>query len=182
MSRTVQPTEITQAAFAKHQKVSKAMVYKAVRQGKLTTHLDKIGNRILHLDEAVAQWKQNIASGTSRNPSGKTESGVTMSDDEAKENKIAKTLNDSRAVKAMFDANLAKLEYREKSGQLTDVKLVKAAAFKAARVTRDAVLAIPDRIAHELAGETDVHTVHTMLTKALVEALSELVRMNTNGK
>ncbi len=181
------PTAITQAAFAKLKNVTRAQVYKAVKSGKLKTHIDAHGSKVLHLDEALSDWKLNIASGTSTNPSGTAvpkpsgSSGPQLSDDEVRENSTAKTLNESRAVKAMFDANLAKLEYREKIGELIDAKLVKQSAFKAARVTRDAILGIPDRLAHELAGETDVHTVHTMLTKALVEALDELVRMNTSG-
>ena len=47
-------------------------------------------------------------------------------------------------------------------------------AFKMARLTRDAMLAIPDRLAAEIAAETDTFKVHTRITEEIRKALESL--------
>lgn len=70
----------------------------------------------------------------------------------------------SRAIREAYQARLARLEYEERSAKLVDVDKVKAEAFKVARMVRDGMLNLPDRIAHELAHETDAAAVHRRLS------------------
>ena len=70
----------------------------------------------------------------------------------------------SRAIREAYQARLAKLEFEERSGRMADVSKVKAEAFKVARTVRDGLLNLPDRIAHELAHETDPAKVHARLS------------------
>lgn len=81
----------------------------------------------------------------------------------------------SRAVREAYQARLAKLEYEHKSGKLVEVDKVKAAAFRTARTVRDGLLNLPDRVAHELAHETDPTKVHLRLSteiRTVLEALA----------
>lgn len=81
----------------------------------------------------------------------------------------------SRAIREAYMARLAKLDFEERSGRLIEVDKVKAAAFKVARTVRDGLLNLPDRVAHELAHETDPAAVHHRLSteiRAVLEALA----------
>jgi len=55
-----------------------------------------------------------------------------------------------------------------------DADDVKVAAFNRARVVRDALLNIPERLAAVLAAETDEQRVHGMLTAEIRAACEEL--------
>ena len=82
----------------------------------------------------------------------------------------------SRAIREAYQARLAKLDYEERSGKLMDVDKVKTAAFKVARNVRDGLLNMPDRVAHELAYETDPSAVHQRLSaeiRSILEALAQ---------
>jgi len=84
------------------------------------------------------------------------------------------TLAASKAKREAFMAELARLEYEQKAGSLVPIEDVKKQAFKMARIVRDSLLNIPDRLAAELAAETNQFRVHTRLTEELRKALEEL--------
>ena len=65
----------------------------------------------------------------------------------------------ARAMREAFKAKMAKLEYEERCGQLTDASKVKNDAFKAGLIIRNALLNLPDRLADVLAAEDDPATV-----------------------
>ena len=62
----------------------------------------------------------------------------------------------------------------EAEGRVIPAEEVETQTFNFARLVRDAILAIPDRIGPELASCTDVHTTTQKLTRELLEALEEL--------
>ena len=74
----------------------------------------------------------------------------------------------------MFEALLKKLEYEERSGKLVDVSKMEVDAFTAARVARDKLLAIPDRVAPILVGITDIHELKEVLRKEIITSLQNL--------
>ena len=80
----------------------------------------------------------------------------------------------SRAVREAYQARLSKLEFEARSGKLIEVDKVKADAFKTGRTVRDTLLNLPDRIAHELAHETDPAAVHMRLSLEIRRALEAL--------
>lgn len=86
----------------------------------------------------------------------------------------APSLAQSRAVREAYMARLAKLEFEERSGKLVSVDQVKTEAFKLARSVRDAMLNIPDKLAHVLANESDPARVHLRMTAEIRQALSSL--------
>ncbi|GAN33718.1 MAG: hypothetical protein DYG83_10300 [Candidatus Brocadia sp. AMX2] len=111
-----------------------------------------------NLSECV-QWREKILK----------DSKATSSDYES-----------ARAEKELWRAKTVKLNYERLGGSLVSAAEVKKAAFQAARMTRDAILAVPDRVASLLAGEIstsgkiDKTRVHEILGKELRQALENL--------
>ena len=77
-------------------------------------------------------------------------------------------------MREAFKAKLAKLEYEEKTGKLTDASKVKDDAFKAGRILRDELLGIPDRIADLLSAEDNPVTIKNLLLEELETALNRV--------
>lgn len=85
----------------------------------------------------------------------------------------------SKAKREHYQAALAELAYEEKAGRLVSAEDVKREAFAVARTVREAILNIPERIAAELAGESDVDRVYQMLVRELTQALASLAGEGT---
>ena len=70
------------------------------------------------------------------------------------------------------------LEARAKAeiGELVSVEDVKVAAFNKARIIRDSLMNIPDRVASLLASIDDAHKIHEVLLQEIRIALEELSR------
>ena len=81
---------------------------------------------------------------------------------------------DSRAARELFLARLAKLEFEERSGKLVDADKVRAQTFALGRRLRDAILAMPDRLAPVLVGQSEPAVIHRLLTEDIVACLGEL--------
>jgi hypothetical protein len=73
----------------------------------------------------------------------------------------------ARTAREAYNAQLARLEYEERSGKLVNADEVRAEAFKLARTVRDAMMNIPDRISAELVGQTDARDIHAL--EALID-------------
>jgi hypothetical protein len=84
------------------------------------------------------------------------------------------TIQEARADKERAAAAMAQLQLAEKLGQVVMADGVSKAASTAAKATRDAVLAIPDRCASLVAAETDVARVHAILSNEIRQALNGL--------
>lgn len=81
---------------------------------------------------------------------------------------------ESRALREVYQARLAKLDYEERSGKLVVVDQVKVEAFKTHRRIRDALLNIPDRCAPHLASLADPIDCHAYLLEEIVAVLKQL--------
>jgi multidrug efflux pump subunit AcrA (membrane-fusion protein) len=70
------------------------------------------------------------------------------------------------------------LEARAKAeiGELVSVEDVKVSAFNKARIVRDSLMNIPDRLASLLASIDDAHKIHEVLLQEIRTALEELSR------
>lgn len=80
----------------------------------------------------------------------------------------------SRSIREAYAARLAKLEYERKAELLVEAAQVQAEAFGRARVVRDSILAVPQRVAAILAAETDPAKVQILLADELRKALENL--------
>ncbi len=74
------------------------------------------------------------------------------------------------------------LENEEKRGQLIDAAEARREAYRCARSVRDALLNIPDRLAAELAAESDVTRVHIRLDGEIRQALELLHEVLSHGE
>lgn len=167
---------LTFTQYAAHRKVSKAAVSKAVKEGRITVTVDPAtGGRFIDAKKADEQWKANSVAGQK---SAAGVNGVAPEAPATPGKPSAPSYADSRAIREAYSARMAKLEFEEKMGSLVSAERARADAFKTARITRDALLSLPDKISHELAAEADPHTCHVILTKAIIEALDQLVRQN----
>jgi len=71
-------------------------------------------------------------------------------------------------------AKLLEIKARVEAGKYVDADDVKVAAFNKARVVRDSLLNIPERLAAVLAAEGDERQVHQILVTEIRSALEEL--------
>lgn len=151
------------AAFARYKEVTRGAVQDAIKRGRLAAAVVMIGDeKKINVEVADKLWEIRR-----RPPSpGKR---IT----EAQTDHLS-----ARVKKDEYAAKLAQLEYEQKAAKLVRIEDVKVEAFTLARMVRDNILNIPDRISHELAAETDPHKIHILLTKSLNEALDQLASID----
>jgi hypothetical protein len=92
--------------------------------------------------------------------------------------------NKSKQVKQEYEAKMAKLEYDKAIGSVLDKEQAEKDEFRNARIVRDTLMRLPDRLAAVLASETDQNKIHTLLTTEIrqaLEALSGDAMMETNS-
>jgi len=142
-------------AYAKHRGVHEASVRKAIAANRITT----LPNGQIDPETADKEWDDNTAVRQTERVSEPV-SGISY--------------QKSRANKELFEALLKKLEYEEKSGKLVEISKMEVDAFTAARVARDKLLAIPDRVAPTLVGITDIHELKEVLRKEILTSLQNL--------
>jgi phage terminase Nu1 subunit (DNA packaging protein) len=86
----------------------------------------------------------------------------------------------SRAIREAFAAQMAKLEYAERAGELVSANEVKVQWFNEARRIRDALLNVPARITDQLAGLVGEvspekrHAILLLLQQEITVVLDEL--------
>lgn len=158
--------------YAKLRGISQASVSQAIAEGKLPTAAVKVGRGWqIDVDRADQEWRDNTNPAMGA-PTHAVPKGHSV--DEEHKPTGTETLAASKAKREAFMAELARLEYEQKAGSLVPVDDVKKEAFKLARIVRDSLLNIPDRLAAELAAETNQFRVHKRLTEELRKALEEL--------
>jgi hypothetical protein len=76
--------------------------------------------------------------------------------------------------KRKYSAKNEELKYRKQLHELVEADVVRQESFEAARLTRDALLAIPDRLAGELAGTGSQDECYDILTNEISRILTDL--------
>lgn len=152
--------------YARHRACTPEAVRYAIKKGKLAGSLvfTKEGGvpKIDYL-AADSEWIQEVRV-------AKTDRHVDYGEVERQ----SATIAESRQRKEAADAELAEIKLSKEKGKLVDAEEVKTAAFKAARVVRDALLNIPDRVAAEIASESDQLKVHALLTQEIRRVLESI--------
>ena len=150
--------------YAKHRGVSVAAVSKAIIEGRLNGAFILNGNnKLIDPDEADRLWEANSFS-----------ANRIKSDQELNAAPAAHGFAKARAAKETFAAKAAQLQYEQRAGKLCRIDDVKRAASETARVTRDAIMAMPERLAPILAAETDHHKIKELLIKEFQSTLTNL--------
>lgn len=138
---------------------------KLVKSGKIRLHKGKVNP-----DEALkAIQAQAEPSTLLRKPVSRDTQPVAPTD-----SRQAVDFVTARIMREAFRAKMAKMEYEEKAGKLTEASKVREDAYRAGRMLRDALLGIPDRQADVLAAETEPRKVRQLLMDELEAILSEL--------
>ncbi len=161
---------------------SQAAVSHAVRRGRISEAVvEKDGKRWLDRDLALELWDKNTvntANSKVRNADPVEPEPRDAEELEAAINKLPEDaipeLNESRARREHYQAELAKLQVTQQRGELVPVDEVKKEAFNIGRAVREALSNLADRLSHQLAGEVDPVVIHKLLTDEHRAALLEL--------
>lgn len=81
------------------------------------------------------------------------------------------TFNKAKTADQVYAAKLRELEYRERVGELIDVKEAARLAFTSFRSLRDAILNIPARVQDQCAVMTDAFEIAALIENELTSAL-----------
>lgn len=148
-------TLMSKAEYARYKGWSRANVTNHVKAGNITTTPDgKIDPERADLElEANSPRTSNRTKG------------------EAAPHTSQVSLSRIRAVREIYQVKKAKFEVEQLEGTLVDLKSMQDAAFRQGRLVRDTLLAIPSRLAPVVANESDVHRVHEIIHKEVMESL-----------
>lgn len=144
---------ITVGEYARKHGMTPANISRAIRQGRIKV-LRHDGHRPF-FDEAQADrdW---------RNRKDEKHSGAIPS------------LNESKARAEFFKAEKAEVELERIKTRLVDADLVRRQAFGLARKARDRLMNVPDRIAAEIAAESDARRCHAILAREISDVCREI--------
>ena len=147
--------------YAQHRNVSHTAVQKAIRQGRI--RLTPEGQ--IDIEQADRDWYRNTTPSPERTP-GRPRVLA--------ERPAGPSFAQSRAVRELYMARLAKLDYEVRCGKLLDAREVENTVATIVRIARDRLLALPYRIAETVAAETNPAEVHSILNREIRAALTEL--------
>ena len=173
--------------YARHRGVSHTAVRKALASGRITANDDGTINPTTADEDWAASTDvskpRNSVTGrpqlaalrlTPRRVSAASAVAEPPPLSTGGQSRLASSYADSRAARESYLARLAKLEFEERSSKLVDADEVRAQVFALGRRMRDAVLALPDRVAPLIVGQSDPAVIHRILTEEIQSCLSEL--------
>jgi len=146
---------LTQRDYAKYKGVSRRMVDKWLRDGKISLGKNKKIDRAA-ADKLLAQ--NHVGSMHGSNLSKKEQMSLTF----------------SRTQREYYSSKMARFEYEQARGQLIEREKVKADSARTARAVRGRIMAIPKRLAGPIAAEQDQNRVYELLTQELTQALETI--------
>jgi hypothetical protein len=170
---------VTFSEFAAIKGCTKAAVTHATKSRIAAAVVEQNGKRWLDRDMALELWRKN----TLKNNAAKVDEPDPVKPRDARElrQQVAglpddeiPELNESRARREHYQAELAKLEVDLKRKELVPAVDVQKEAFALGRSVREALANLADRLSYQLAGETDPVRIHAVLTDEHRAALVEL--------
>ena len=150
---------------------------KAIRTQRLKDSVKKGGNGRWEVDRehADAEWQMNTADRyVSRETGSRAAEANAASRVSAGESLRPMTYAEARTQRERFMSELARLEFEERQGTLVKAEEVRTEAFRIARIVRDSLLNLPDRVAGEFSAESNQFKIHTRLTQEIRRAIEEL--------
>ena len=173
---------VTFSEFAAIKGCAKGTVTAASKARIAAAVVEKNGKRWLDRDLAIELWDKN----TKATHNSKVRRADPVEDPPPRDAAELKRrveglpddaipdLNESRARREHYQAELAKLQVTQQRGELVPADEVKKEAFKMGRSVREALANLADRLSHQLAGEIDPVRIHQVLTQEHRAALVEL--------
>jgi len=175
---------LSQRAYARRRGVSQAAVWKAIQTGRIST----VGGKI-DPETADREWAENTDLSKPRNSiTGEPKRRRPTDEPSApmclprvgrgsRENDEAgsrSTYAAARAAREMCLAQIARLELEERMRQLVRRDEVQAAAATAARMARETLLAIPQRVSATIAAAEDPSEIRRILEDEIERVCLEL--------
>lgn len=152
--------------YARHRGVSKQQVQKYLDAGKITAK--RVGGRwVIDPEQADRELSQRL----SPDKGGRAD---RMEEPPSAGGAGGPSFQQARTMREAYAAQIMKLDYLQKSGQLVDKNELKLKLAKLHMAVRDSLRTIPDRVAPVLAAETDQSKIHAMLLKEIGQALEGL--------
>jgi hypothetical protein len=164
-------------AYAKHRKeqglrgTSHVAVLKAIESGRLTEPAVRKVDGRWHIDATLAdqQWAGNT------DPRGALSPPPAPIDTRQPHPAGGgPSLAEAKRARAVWQAERERIELQQLKGELVSTAEVKAEAFNVARVVRDNMLAIPDRVIPTLASMSDLRAMHQYLTEEIRTAIRSI--------
>lgn len=150
-------------AYAKHRREHglRGGTVSAVQRALASGRIPRNKHGKIDPQQADQAWEERTDSGRGRGRGGP---GGTVS---APTVPGAPDYNVSRAIREAYAARRARLEYERMAESLVEAEAVRAEAFDLARSVRDAMNAIPARLAPLLVSETDEARIKVLLEEEL---------------
>ena len=165
---------ITFADLAQLKNVSRSAVSQRKRSGVLDGAIVKHnGKTLLNKDLAMDLWDKNTAPVLNQLPV-QTKKELKKQIDALPDDAIP-DFNTSRARKEHWQASLAQLQVQQQKKDLIPVTQIKKSSFEMGRAIRESLANLADRLASQVAGETDPQVIHKFLTQEHRAALEQLV-------
>lgn len=179
-AKKAQSGHLTVTEYARRRGVSHVAVIKAVKTGRIT----KTQDGFIDPEKADQDWAANTdpskplnsVSGNPkhRKPQGSPKiPGADVDAASASSGGVPPYLQ-SRAIREAYEARLSKLDYEVRTGKLVSADEVKVIAFNTGRMARDKLMNMPDRLAPLLAGISDSHEIHRLLSAEIRLICEEL--------
>ena len=176
---------VTFSEFAALKGCAKGTVTAATKTRIAAAVVEKDGKRWLDRDLALELWNRNTKATHNAKVSqpDPVEAPAPASARELRQRIEAlpddaiPDLNESRARREHYQAELSKLQVAQQRRELVPADEVKKEAFQVGRSIREALANLADRLSHQLAGETDPAVIHQLLSDEHRDALLSLAEV-----
>ncbi|HEY1242189.1 MAG TPA: hypothetical protein VGF16_16610 [Bryobacteraceae bacterium] len=149
---------MTITEYARHRGCELNAVQYAVSSGRIERQADgKIDS-----EKADRDWEANTHHAKARNGHRRRQDPEELAEG-VHQPAAANSFAQARAARELFAARLARLEFERRQGNLLLKRSVEIAAHNRGRILRDALFNLPNRIAAQLAAESDPAAVHGLL-------------------
>lgn len=176
---------VTFSEFAAIKGCAKGTVTAASKSRIASAVVEKDGKRWLDRDIALELWNKNTKATHNAKVSRPDPVEVELPADPRDLRRVINALpddaipelNESRARREHYQAELAKLQVAQQRRELVPADEVKKQAFQIGRSVREALSNLADRLSHQLAGETDPAVIHQLLSDEHRDALLALMEV-----
>ena len=176
---------VTFSEFAALKGCAKGTVTSATKSRIAAAVVEKDGKRWLDRDLALELWNKNtkathnakVSKADPIEPPPPKDARELRARLEALPDDAIPELNESRARREHYQAELAKLQVAQQRRELVPAEEVKKEAFQIGRSVREALANLADRLSHQLAGETDPAVIHQLLSDEHRDALLALIEV-----
>lgn len=175
--------------FARRVGCSDTSIRKAIKAGKIVNGVvhnpDPNGHNKVNYEIAFKEWSASYDPSYPSNDKLRSKMMATIEKTEptSEEKPAADTgnsINSAKRAQAILKAKLLEIDLKERQGKLVDKQQVYMALFEAGKEVKASIMAVPDRVIDAVFSAKSRNEAHTILTKALIEALDTMSDVQDN--